>query len=73
MDYGITDAEVGLSHGYARDLADVSAHAQSIIDRVAGERNNALVEVARLRRELAARDAELRVLRFQSRRAALRG
>ena len=68
----ISDYEVvGLSIGYQRDLAAVSATAQAIIDRVGAERDAALREVARLRKLLATANGELEVARFQARRRAL--
>ena len=62
---------VGLSIGYQRDLAAVSATAQAIIDRVGAERDAALAECRRLRAALATAQGELEVARFQARRRAL--
>ena len=74
MGYGdITDIELGLSIGYQRDLAALSATAQQIIDNVAAERDAALAECRRLRAALATAQGELKVAKLLSRRAQLHG
>lgn len=74
MAYGdITDIEVGLSIGYQRDLQAVAANAQAVVNRIAGERDNALREIARLRAQLAVARGEINILRLQSARARLHG
>ena len=69
----ITDIELGLSLGYQRDLAALSANAQQIIDNVAAERDAALAEVRRLRAALVRSEGELKVARLTARRAQLHG
>jgi hypothetical protein len=74
MGYGdITDIELGLSIGYQRDLAALSANAQQIIDKVAAERDAALAECRRLRTVLATAQGELKAVKLMARRAELHG